>query len=78
MVGNGDAMSVAAEIAQHMFWPAEAARTMRSLCSFSKRVRKSWREQSVGLETLNSLEWDAVKVPVGGSFAESVAGAVGA
>jgi hypothetical protein len=22
-VGNGDAMSVSAEIAQHMFWPAE-------------------------------------------------------
>jgi len=35
-------------------------------------------EQSVGLETSSSLEWDAVKVPVGGSLAESVAGAVGA
>jgi hypothetical protein len=24
-VGNGDAMSVSAEIAQHVFWPAERA-----------------------------------------------------
>ena len=29
-----------------------------------------------GIETSSSLEWDAIKVPVGGFFAESVAGAV--
>jgi hypothetical protein len=39
-------------------------------------VRKSWNGQSVGIETSRLLEWDAIKVPVGGFFAESVAGAV--
>jgi hypothetical protein len=29
--------------------------------------------QSIGIETASSLEWDAIKVPVGGFFAESVA-----
>ena len=43
-----------------------------------QRVRKSLYGQSVGVETSSSLEWDAIKVPVGGFFAESVAGAVGA
>ena len=43
-----------------------------------QRLRKSLYGQSFSIETSSSAERDAIKIPVGGYFAESVAGVVGA